>query len=99
MHMHGRSGSSSWRPWLLSLAMDLAASRLVASGAELSQQAARVAAVHPALRGASAAELCLLQVQPRPCCGACDDVRRQSVGLSSAVVPAYVHDSAGCRPS
>ena len=62
----GRSGSSSWRPWLLSLAMDLAASRLVASGAELSQQAARVAAVHPALRGASAAELCLLQVRPRP---------------------------------
>ena len=63
----GRAGSSSWRPWLLSLAMDVAASRLVAGGAELSQQAARVAAAHPALRGASSAELCRLQARTTEC--------------------------------
>ena len=61
--MFCRAGSSSWRPWLLSLAMDVAASYSVGLGARLSQEAAHVAAAHPALRGASSAELCMLQVR------------------------------------
>ncbi len=73
--------------------MDLAASRLVASGAELSQQAARVAAAHPALRGASAAELCLLQVLTAALvCAHVELQKRAAWRFASSCMPGYVRD-------
>jgi peroxin-16 len=48
-----RWGRRSWKPWLISLAVETASWRLSTGGAAASQDAARHAASHPAVRDSS----------------------------------------------
>ncbi|KAK9812655.1 hypothetical protein WJX72_001406 [[Myrmecia] bisecta] len=56
-----RSGRTSWKPWLLSLGLDLASSKLITAGASIAQQAAEEAVNDPSLQFGSIAVLYNLQ--------------------------------------